>query len=252
MFESTLEAQGLNDGERRLGSLSAAALAHLGIGTLILAVTAIIVPPVKTPEPMSLVGPTVHKVELGDLSPTPTPRRPKKGTDAPSPGPTVAPPAIETHPPPVDTPPLLPDPLLDAAAAGPDGPGEGTPGDRLGSELGVPDGGGDADSGPGSAGGAAVGPVYVNGDMVRPLLLVKVEPSYPLAARRAGLSGRVTVSAVIGLEGGVESAEVLASSNPLFDQAALDAVRKWRYRPATMNGRPVRVFFTVVVDFVVR
>jgi protein TonB len=88
--------------------------------------------------------------------------------------------------------------------------------------------------------------------MVRPLLLVKVEPSYPLAARRAGLSGRVTVSAVIGLEGGVESAEVLASSNPLFDQAALDAVRKWRYRPATMNGRPVRVFFTVVVDFVVR
>ena len=88
--------------------------------------------------------------------------------------------------------------------------------------------------------------------MVRPVLLVKVEPVYPEVARRAGLSGKVTVSAVIGLEGGVESAEVLASTNPLFDRAALDAVRKWRYRPATMSGRPVRVYFTVVVDFLVR
>jgi TonB family protein len=57
---------------------------------------------------------------------------------------------------------------------------------------------------------------------------------------------------VIGLDGGVESAEVLASTNPLFDRAAADAVRKWRYRAATMNGAPVRVYFTVVVDFVVR
>jgi protein TonB len=57
---------------------------------------------------------------------------------------------------------------------------------------------------------------------------------------------------VIGEDGGVESAEVVASKNPMFDQTALDAVRRWRYRPALMNGKPVRVYFVVVVDFIVR
>ena len=51
MFESTLEAQPLNDGQRRIGALSAAALAHVGIGLTIVAVTALIVPPVHPPEP---------------------------------------------------------------------------------------------------------------------------------------------------------------------------------------------------------
>jgi len=88
--------------------------------------------------------------------------------------------------------------------------------------------------------------------MLRPVLLVKVEPSYPQAARRAGLGGRVTLRAVIAEDGNVESVEVVASTNPLFDEAAVDAVRKWRYRPALMNGRAVRVYFSVVVNFLVR
>ena len=92
----------------------------------------------------------------------------------------------------------------------------------------------------------------MTGDMVRPVLLVKVDPSYPQVARRAGLGGRVTVRAVIAEDGSVESVELFASTNPLFNEAAVDAVRKWRYRPALMNGRPVRVYFSVVVDFLVR
>ncbi len=47
MFESTLEAQALHEATGRLGSLSAAAIAHLGIGLAIVAATAIIVPPVR-------------------------------------------------------------------------------------------------------------------------------------------------------------------------------------------------------------
>jgi len=92
----------------------------------------------------------------------------------------------------------------------------------------------------------------VTGDMARPVLLVKVEPSYPQAARRAGLGGRVTVRAVIAEDGSVESVEVFTSTNPLFNEAAVDAVRRWRYRPALMGGRPVRVSLSVVVDFLVR
>jgi protein TonB len=87
--------------------------------------------------------------------------------------------------------------------------------------------------------------------MVRPVLLVKVEPSYPQVARRAGLRGRVTLRAVIAESGNVESVEVIATTNPLFTDAAADAVRQWRYRPASMGGRPVRVYLSVVVDFLV-
>jgi protein TonB len=104
----------------------------------------------------------------------------------------------------------------------------------------------------GTATGLGDGPQYITAAIDKPVLISKVEPEYPFAARRMGLGGRVTVSAVIGLDGSVESAEILGSSNPLFDQAALEAVRRWRYRAATMNGQPVRVFFTVRVDFVVR
>ena len=88
--------------------------------------------------------------------------------------------------------------------------------------------------------------------MVRPVLLHKVQPEYPNVARRIRLEGRVTVQAVIGLDGSVESVEILRSSSPLFDDAALGAVKQWTYRPATMGGQPVRVYFVVEVGFVLR
>jgi protein TonB len=59
----------------------------------------------------------------------------------------------------------------------------------------------------------------------------------------------VILEAVISENGNVEGVKVLASRG-LLDQAAIDAVRQWRYRPATLNGKPVRVYFTVTVDFV--
>lgn len=251
MFESTLEAQGLDDGERRLGTLSAAALAHLGFGLVIVAVTALIVPPVHTPEPPSSVFTIASVIPLDNVSPRPVRLpAPTKGTGAATPGRAIAPPRVVPAVPPKTTPDSLPATSADTAPEGPDGPGERTPGDPNGSPFGVPGGTGDGEAGPGDDPG--LDPVYLTGDMVRPVLLVKVEPSYPPVARRAGLGGRVTVRAVIAEDGSVASVEVFASTNPLFNEAAVDAVRKWRYRPALMNGRPVRVFFSVVVDFLVR
>jgi len=249
MFESTLEAQGLNDGERRLGTLSAAVLAHLGFGLAIVAVTALIVPPVRIPEPSSSVFTIASVIPLGVVSPKPAPA-PKKETDTARTGRVLVPPRVVHDGPPEATSDLLPPPAPSAAPDGPDGLGEGTPGDANGSALGVPGGLGDGEAGPG--GGHGLDPLEMTGDMVRPVLLVKVDPSYPQVARRAGLGGRVTVRAVIAPDGGVESVEVFASTNPLFNEAAVDAVRKWRYRPALMSGRPVRVYFSVVVDFLVR
>jgi protein TonB len=154
----------------------------------------------------------------------------------------------------VDTPSTLPTALPTPPPANLDGAGPDNPGDPNASGPNGSGGGGGPDGGHGrgSGEGSGEGPVLVTGDMVKPVLLEKIEPIYPEVARRAGLGGRVTIRAIIGLDGNVESAEVFASRNPLFDQAALDAVREWRYRPATMNGAPVRVYFTVVVDFLVR
>jgi protein TonB len=250
MFESTLEAQALHEGERRFGTLSAAALVHLALGLTIVAITALIVPPVHTPEPphMVIINPVIPTADPTPSSAPPAP--PKKGADEARRDAVVPPPRVTPDPPPakVPDPPLLPP--VESAFPGPPRDGEGRSGDTNGSGAGIP-GGTDDDPG-GGGGGGAVGPVEVTGDMVRPVLVVKVEPSYPHVARRAGLGGRVTLRAVIAEDGGVESVEVYSSSNPLFDDAAVDAVRKWRYRPAIMNGRPVRVYFSVVVNFIVR
>jgi protein TonB len=251
MFESTLEAQREADGDRRLGTLSAAALAHVGFALAIVVVTAVIVPKVSPPEPPVSPFPVVAVLPPDLLAQRPAPvPAPKKGDAAVKPGRTVVPPRDVPEVPPVQTPDSLPTNAKDDAPDDFEGPGDGTSGDLIGSPSGIPGGVGDGGTGPGSEEGAA--PVEVTGDMVRPVLLVKVEPSYPQVARRAGLGGRVTVRAVIAENGDVESVEVFASTNPLFNDAAVDAVRRWRYRPALMNGRPVRVYFSVRVDFLVR
>ena len=251
MFESTLEAQALHESDRRFGTLSAAAFAHLVLGVAIVAVTAIIVPPVHPPDAPSPLIVIVPEIHLDDVAPRPIhPPAPTKGTGAPKPELIVAPPRVTPDAPPRTTPDLPLASPPDTALPGPDATGDGTPGDRDGHDSGAEGGTGHDQAGRGEVN--AVDPLFLTGDMVRPALLVKVDPSYPQAARRAGLGGRVTLRAVIAEDGSVDAVEVFASTNPLFDEAAVDAVRKWRYRPALMNGRPVRVYFSVVVNFLVR
>jgi protein TonB len=75
-----------------------------------------------------------------------------------------------------------------------------------------------------------------------------VAPVYPQLARSAGIQGIVIIQATIGVDGSVVGAEVLRSV--LFlDQAALDAVRQWRFTPTRLNGEPVAVIMTVTVNF---
>jgi len=89
----------------------------------------------------------------------------------------------------------------------------------------------------------------VTGDVVAPELVTKVKPGYPEVARRARLEGKVFLQAIINEKGEVEDVQVLSAANPIFQQPAIDAVKQWKYRPAKQNGRPVKVYFTVVVDF---
>ena len=93
------------------------------------------------------------------------------------------------------------------------------------------------------------GPLVVTPEMTPPVLKHRLEPEYPEAARVARLPGRVILQAVISPTGQVEDVTVLRSSNRLFDEAAIEAVRQWEYEPARQGGRPVAVYFTIDVVF---
>jgi protein TonB len=77
---------------------------------------------------------------------------------------------------------------------------------------------------------------------------VDVRPVYPEIARAAHKEGTVILEAVLDTTGRVTQLRVLRSE-PLLDQAALDAVRQWRYSPSLFYGKPVSVLMTITVRF---
>ena len=106
--------------------------------------------------------------------------------------------------------------------------------------------------GPGNAGFAAEvatrEAVRVGGNIKAPMKIHDVKPVYPPVAHDARVSGVVIVEALIDQTGSVAEARVLRSI-PLLDQAALEAVKKWKFVPTLMNGAPINVVMTVTVNF---
>jgi TonB family protein len=91
-------------------------------------------------------------------------------------------------------------------------------------------------------------PVRVGGNIATPRKIADARPVLPPLAQQANVQGAVILEIVIGADGTVSDAKILRSI-PLLDQAALDAVRQWRYEPTWLNGRPVPVIMTVTVPF---
>jgi TonB family protein len=92
-------------------------------------------------------------------------------------------------------------------------------------------------------------PLRVGDSGVRPpRKLVNVSPVYPPAARDAKVQGVVILETVIGVDGTVARTGVVRSI-PLLDQAAMDAVRQWRFEPTLLNGVPVEVEMVVTINF---
>jgi protein TonB len=91
-------------------------------------------------------------------------------------------------------------------------------------------------------------PVRPGGSVRPPAKIVHVAPQYPQIARASRVQGIVIIEATIDSHGNVESTAVLRSI-PLLDQAALDAVRQWKFTPTLLNGVAVPVIMTVTVNF---
>ena len=122
-------------------------------------------------------------------------------------------------------------------AGGPGGRGGIGPGDGIGV-------GGSNGPGVGDLGIFSVG----NGT-TSPTLLSKVDPEYSEEARKAKYSGAVTLSIVVNTDGTADSIRVVKSLGMGLDEKAIEAVQRWRFKPGTNKGAPVRVRAQVEVNF---
>jgi protein TonB len=83
-----------------------------------------------------------------------------------------------------------------------------------------------------------------------PILTHRVEPKYPKEALKARISGTVVIEAMIGTDGSVTSAKAVKSDDPLLTEAARDAIKKWKFKPAkNQAGQAVEVLSSITVRF---
>ncbi len=92
------------------------------------------------------------------------------------------------------------------------------------------------------------GPLRVSTSVVEGLLLLKTPPPYPAIAIATHTEGTVVLEATISKAGAIENLRVV-SGPAMLKQAALDAVRTWRYKPYLLDGQPIEVETTVNVIF---
>lgn len=95
-------------------------------------------------------------------------------------------------------------------------------------------------------------PLRLQGEVQRPRAVYSAPPVYTEAARKARLQGVVIVEAVIDESGCVVEAKILKGMPMGLDRAAIEAIRSWVFEPATLEGNPVKVYYTLTVNFQVQ
>jgi protein TonB len=92
------------------------------------------------------------------------------------------------------------------------------------------------------------GTVVLTGKYPPPRIISKVDPVYPEKAKEKGIRGNVGLTVRVDKSGHVEDVR-LAFSIPLLDQAAIDAVKQWKFEPTIIKNKAVSVVFPVLVPF---
>ncbi len=241
---------------RGWGTLGAAAVGHLALLVALTSASYLIVETIVPPDtPIVFTLPVAPPVAP---APRPAPAEPEHRATQPSSAsarPEGAPLPMAAAP---TVPPAPPTDVYRSMVELDPNEGEAsdaTGADETGSRFGSPDGDGGkyvGVDGPGNGSGTDDGPMPLLPGVEPPVLLEKVVPDYPERARRARLSGRVFVKAVVSPRGDVVDVEIISSTLPIFEESALAAVKEWKYRPATLRGHPVAVHFTVIVSFTLR
>ena len=94
-------------------------------------------------------------------------------------------------------------------------------------------------------------PQRIGGDVAAANLIKQVNPVYPPLARSARVTGVVLLQATISTEGTIKDLRVI-SGHTLLQEAAIEAVKQWRYKPQLLNGQPIEVITTITVNFIMQ
>ena len=95
----------------------------------------------------------------------------------------------------------------------------------------------------------ASGAYEVGHNVKAPQVIKRVEPAYPLEARMNGVKGLVVLQVLIDKTGAVRQIVVRKEFASGLSEAAVDAVRQWRFQPATLDGKPVDVVLNLTINF---
>jgi protein TonB len=83
-----------------------------------------------------------------------------------------------------------------------------------------------------------------------PEAILKIPPVYPLSARRLGKEGQVELLFVVNAQGDVENVMVVDSEpRDVFDEAAVKTIKKWKFKPARKNNKPVSCRVEIPLTF---
>lgn len=93
------------------------------------------------------------------------------------------------------------------------------------------------------------GPLRVGGDVKAPVVVDRADPEYTESARKARVAGVVVVEAIIDKNGRVQDVKVIKGLPMGLGASAEAAVRRWRFKPGTLNGQPVATIFNLTVNF---
>ncbi|MFL6261536.1 MAG: TonB family protein [Thermoanaerobaculia bacterium] len=95
-------------------------------------------------------------------------------------------------------------------------------------------------------------PQILTAEMSRPVPLRPILPRYTEPARRAGMQGTVIVEAIIDEKGNATNVRILRGLPMGLDRAAVEAIQQTRFKPAMIGSRPVKVYFTLTVNFAIQ
>lgn len=101
----------------------------------------------------------------------------------------------------------------------------------------------------GTIGGTGDKPYRVGGNVMAPVAISRIDPTYTEVARKARISGIVIIEAIIDVNGDVTDVRVLKGLPMGLDQSAQNAVKRWKFRPGTLNGQAVPVIWDLTVNF---
>jgi TonB family protein len=91
--------------------------------------------------------------------------------------------------------------------------------------------------------------VRIGGKVAQSNLVMRIQPIYPVAAKQAGVQGVVELAVTISKDGVPQDLRVVSSPSDDLSESAVEAIRQWRYRPTLLNGQPVEIDTSVMVNY---